>query len=433
MPVPPPGIRCPITSPVSSPPDVAGIAPVAGGPLRSSEDTADANASATTSWDWLLGRERRSRVRVLHSGISFLTYLTGGAVVGWATSIGGISWSLYLSWASTLAVVCLAFFVLARSRIGLRIHDATFTEIQIIWGLVVIDWAYAMCGPWRSSVLLPMIMVINFGTLTLSMRGLMRITAIAILSLAATIIWLHLAGPTRYEDLRIDLANLAFVTAITPGAALLSARFGIIRKQLKTQRLQLQSALARIEEIAILDPLTSIPNRRHMLTMLASEKERLRRGGTPFTIALIDLDRFKQVNDVYGHGRGDTVLRRFADLATAEIRENDVIARWGGEEFLLLAPNTGDEGMRVLLERIRTRLRATAYDGLPADFNVTVSVGMACAIAGESIERLVERADQALYRAKGLGRDRIEEACMPPASQASPAPPEQQVLMDVIQ
>ena len=77
------------------------------------------------------------------------------------------------------------------------------------------------------------------------------------------------------------------------------------------------------------------------------------------------------------------MLRRFADLATARIRENDVIARWGGEEFLLLAPNTDKAGMRVLLKRIRSRLRVTAYDGLPADFCITVSVGVACATVGE--------------------------------------------------
>ncbi|MFT3801003.1 MAG: GGDEF domain-containing protein [Burkholderiaceae bacterium] len=370
-------------------------------------------------WHWLLGREKRSRVRVQHSAISFLTYLTGGVVVAWGTSIGGVPGSLYLPWAITLAIVCVGFFALARSRIGLRLHDATFTEIQIIWGLIVIDWAYAICGAWRSSVLLPMILVINFGTLTLSRRRLMRVTLTGILSLAATIAWLHHRGPLRHADLWVDLANLAFVIAITPSAALLSARFGDIRRQLKTQRLQLENALARIEEIAILDPLTGLPNRRHMLSLMAAEIERQARGGEPFTIALIDLDRFKQVNDSYGHGRGDTVLRGFADIARAEIRESDVLARWGGEEFLLLAPNTDCASMRILLERIRAALQAAAYEGLPADFRITASAGMACATLGEPPERLLERADEALYRAKRLGRDRIEDAGELPVGEAA--------------
>ncbi|MFT4099737.1 MAG: GGDEF domain-containing protein [Burkholderiaceae bacterium] len=381
--------------------------------------TTPADPAGPGAWDWLLGREKRNRVRVQHSAISFLAYLTGGVVVAWGTSIGGVPGSLYLPWAITLAIVCLGFFALARSRIGLRIHDATFTEIQIIWGLIVINWAYAICGAWRSSALLPMILVINFGTLTLSGRRLMRVTIIAILSLAATIALLHHRGPPRHADLWIDLANLAFVIAITPCAALLSARVGGTRRQLKIQRLQLERALARIEEIAILDPLTGLPNRRHMLGLMAAEIERQARGGAPFTIALIDLDRFKQVNDSYGHGRGDTVLRGFADIARTEIRENDVLARWGGEEFLLLAPNTDCASMRILLERIRAALRTTAYEGLPADFHLTISVGVASATLGEPTERLIERADEALYRAKRLGRDRIEDAGELPVSEAA--------------
>ncbi len=370
-------------------------------------------------WDWLLGRERRTRVRVLQSGISFLTYLTGGLVAAWGTSVGVVLESLFVPWAIAVGIACLLFFALARSRIGLRIHDAPFTEVQILWGVLAIDWAYAMCGAWRSSALLPLVMAANFGAMTLSGRRLMRITMIAIVSLAATIALVHYKGLHQLDDLWLDLSNLAFVSAILPCAALLSARFGAVRKQLKTQRARLEEALARIEEIAILDPLTGIPNRRHMLTVMAAEMSRMSRGATAFTIALIDLDRFKQVNDSYGHGRGDNVLRHFAELSMSQLRQTDVLSRWGGEEFLLLAPNTAGDEMQLLLERIRARLLAVCHEGLPSDYRLTVSVGLASAVVGEPIERLLERADQALYCAKRLGRDRIEEAV--PASTAATA------------
>ena len=367
-------------------------------------------APAAGRWDGLLGQERRTRARVQQSAISFLTYLTGGLVAAWGTSVGVVSLELFIPWAIMVTVSSIAFFALARSRAGLRIHDATFTEAQILWGVFAIDWAYAMCGAWRSSALLPLVMAINFGTLTLNGGRLMRVTAIAILSLAATIAVMHGLGWHRLEDLWLDLSNLAFVSAITPCAALLSARFGAVRQQLKAQHLQLEQALARIEEIATRDPLTGIPNRRYTLDVLAVETDRLARGGKPFTVALIDLDHFKRVNDTHGHGRGDAVLRRFAELSGAEIRKTDVIARWGGEEFLLVSPDTDTVGARALLDRIRGSLKVTVHDDLPAGFRLTVSIGLACAVPGESIERLLERADQSLYRAKRLGRDRIEEA-----------------------
>lgn len=395
---------------MSAPPDFAcastSVSPVGAG-LAALEP-------AAISWVWLLGREPRTRVRVQQSGISFLTYLTGGLVAAWGTAIGVIPRELFLPWAITLTIACFLFFFLARSRFGLRLHDATFTEIQILWGFVAINWAYAMCGAWRSSALLPLVMAINFGALTLNGRRLTRITILAIASLAVTITLMHLGGPPRPEDLWLDLSNLAFVMAITPCAALLAARFGAFRLQLKSQRLQLQDALARIEEIATLDPLTGLANRRHTEAAMATEMARLLRGGPPFTIALIDLDRFKFVNDTYGHGRGDFVLRRFAELANAELRQGDLLGRWGGEEFLLLAPNTDAEGMHWLLGRIRASLSAASYEGLPEQYRVKASVGLATVIVGESIDRLLERADEALYRAKRLGRDRVEEAEGPP-------------------
>lgn len=380
---------------------------------RDDLDGIAAQGEITPRWNWLFSQNRRTRVRVQQSGISFLTYLSGSLVLAWGTSVGAIPPAHFRIWASVLALACLVFFVIARSRIGLRISDAGFTEIQILWGVLTIDAAYAICGEWRSAMLLPMVMAINFGTLSLSGQRMIRVTVMTIVSLGATIALMHAFAPMPLREWRIDIANFAMVTAIIPCAALLSARFGQVRHKLRSQRFALERAIAQIEKMARFDALTGVTNRGHMHTILLTEQQRYERYGEPFTIALLDLDNFKRVNDTYGHGRGDEVLRTFARCAASVLRQSDQLARWGGEEFLILAPAADQGTMYALLERLRTRLRATSHDGLPIDFRISTSCGIAMASQGEPLEELLERADEALYRAKRRGRDRIEEAPPP--------------------
>lgn len=172
---------------------------------------------------------------------------------------------------------------------------------------------------------------------------------------------------------------------------------------------------AELERLATTDALTRAFNRSHLLPALATEMNRSVRAGNSMSVLLMDLDRFKSVNDEFGHAVGDQVLCRFVDVVRASTRSFDVLVRRGGEEFELVMPNTGSvEGYRVA-ERIRMRLAEAPLvirEGLA--IGQTVSVGLATWDGRESAEALDHRADKAMYEAKRRGRNRTVIASMPP-------------------
>jgi diguanylate cyclase (GGDEF)-like protein len=157
------------------------------------------------------------------------------------------------------------------------------------------------------------------------------------------------------------------------------------------------------------DPLTGLPNRRSLTTELEREHALARRGRPAFSVLLLDVDHFKAVNDDRGHQAGDMVLAEIADRLRARARTSDVVGRWGGEEFLIVAPDTSATGAVSLAEDLRAAVSESAIeiDGKPV--TVTASVGVA-AWERETVEELVARADQALYEAKKAGRDRVVSA-----------------------
>ncbi|MEO6952919.1 MAG: diguanylate cyclase [Polyangia bacterium] len=172
-----------------------------------------------------------------------------------------------------------------------------------------------------------------------------------------------------------------------------------------------KQAEARLREQATRDPLTSISNRRDLLEHGANELDRARRYGRHFSAALLDIDRFKLVNDAHGHAAGDAALMQVVELAQRLLRASDLIGRWGGEEFVVLLPETDLAKAATVLDRIRAALADTKLT-LPggAPVRVTVSIGVAEWTGIEGLESLVERADAACYQAKRLGRNRTEQA-----------------------
>ncbi|WP_158508762.1 GGDEF domain-containing response regulator [Gemmatirosa kalamazoonensis] len=168
---------------------------------------------------------------------------------------------------------------------------------------------------------------------------------------------------------------------------------------------------ARLAQLATTDPLTALLNRRALTERLTREMERALRNDSSVALLLIDLDHFKRVNDTHGHLVGDAVLRDVAELLISGVRGSDFVGRFGGEEFLVVLPDTDDDGAAAFAERIRERVEAHSFagrDGAPP-LHMTASIGVATFPAAliESVEDLFARADAALYRAKAEGRNRV--------------------------
>ncbi|MDD2660013.1 MAG: bacteriohemerythrin [Methylococcales bacterium] len=170
---------------------------------------------------------------------------------------------------------------------------------------------------------------------------------------------------------------------------------------------QLQITLVELDRLASTDKLTGAWNRRRLEEAVVNEMDRLRRYGHPLSMLIIDIDFFKKVNDDYGHVAGDQVLALLAAIIRSSYRATDALTRWGGEEFVVLNPNTTLLTSAILAERLRERI---AGEDFPEVKNITVSIGVAECVNGETWEQWFKRADDALYQAKVGGRDRVQLA-----------------------
>ncbi|MEQ8442103.1 MAG: diguanylate cyclase [Alphaproteobacteria bacterium] len=165
-----------------------------------------------------------------------------------------------------------------------------------------------------------------------------------------------------------------------------------------------------LEKLATTDSLTEVWNRRSFMDRLQREIHRAHRFEQSLTVAMMDADHFKSVNDTYGHPVGDQVLIGIAKAAKKRLRDIDIIGRLGGEEFALCLTQTSGKGGHIVADRIREDIEAMMFDGGRKDFGVTVSVGLAEWRRGETATGVLERADQALYEAKHGGRNQVKTA-----------------------
>ena len=166
----------------------------------------------------------------------------------------------------------------------------------------------------------------------------------------------------------------------------------------------------QIRDLAVTDPLTGLSNRRALFDQFSYELARSRRSGGSVSVCIMDLDHFKQINDRYGHGAGDRVLERVAEILKGSLRETDRVGRIGGEEFMLLMPETDLNGAALVVERCRKGIEAQRISLADAWISVTASFGVACVQGGEALgeEQVFCQADKALYHAKEKGRNRVE-------------------------
>jgi diguanylate cyclase (GGDEF)-like protein len=180
-----------------------------------------------------------------------------------------------------------------------------------------------------------------------------------------------------------------------------------LQRRLSEKNAALKAAVERIEVMANRDELTGLANRRAITAWLAEQIEAAGRTGAPLSVAILDIDHFKRINDTYGHHAGDRTLQIFGQIAAATIRSADRIGRYGGEEFLLVLVGAPLDTAKEPLERIRKALAAHRWDAIEAGLRVTITIGVAQHAPSESAEELIRRADMALYLGKESGRDRL--------------------------
>lgn len=254
-----------------------------------------------------------------------------------------------------------------------------------------------------ANILVDLIFIIVFYTATPN-RYLFRVIPAVLLSLGDIIL-------IRVSGLQVSLIDLRSVTA----ALILGNLTGIIisvhlytyrRQQFKAQHEE-QLARREIERLATLDGLTQVLNRRRFMELAETEFQRFRRYQHPFSLLLIDLDHFKQINDSYGHSAGDAVLREFCSLTQSLIRQNDLLGRLGGEEFAILLPETQADYALQFASRMREHCEQLSVQNRGRVIRVTASIGVTQVQAQDAaLEDTFHRADQGLYYVKANGRNK---------------------------
>jgi diguanylate cyclase (GGDEF)-like protein len=215
-----------------------------------------------------------------------------------------------------------------------------------------------------------------------------------------------LAGYANIDVEFETLLGIAFALMMS-GGLMLAWEALRLQDRLLDNRRELETVLERVQEMALRDELTGVHNRRYLMEVLERQKALADRNDETFTICYCDLDNFKRLNDEHGHAVGDIALRKFAQLASAAVRNVDYVARFGGEEFVLVLVGAQASVATKVAERLVAKTKQLEIRDTPKDYALSVSIGIATYRADEAIDVVLGRADQALYEAKKAGRDRV--------------------------
>jgi diguanylate cyclase (GGDEF)-like protein len=360
--------------------------------------------------DALLTTDVHQRIRLKQCGRATLLTLASCVSMAYAVATGDAP----LAPTSLIIVIAAlgftGFFATIRMGANRRFGDPSLTQPQMLFAIACAAVAYALIGALRGGVFPILMVVLSFGMFALRPRQMTRVTLFALAAFGAAMILMARRRPDVYLP-AIEIGHFFMLAVMMPALSLLAGELSRLRARLHRQKRELSKALLKIQDLAIRDELTGLINRRQMLELMAQEHQRCMRTGRPFCIAMLDLDYFKEVNDRHGHAAGDAVLQAFANAVQGSIRIGDIVARWGGEEFVLMLADTALPAAQGGVERVRECVQAlrVAVPGPrgPTEVGVTVSIGLTDHRSGETVAQLLERADLALYRAKSQGRNQL--------------------------
>jgi diguanylate cyclase (GGDEF)-like protein len=356
--------------------------------------------------DLLLGTDRAMRLRLAQTGLALLLMLMGMAVVLWAAWVlDRPRGPLYVWTLSSLFAIVMVYMAI-RCGWSRRFKDPSLTLPQMAIAIVCSATGYALMGPVRAIAFPNLLIILMFGMFGLGTISALGISIYALLAFGLSMALMASISPDVYPP-TVELAHFMMLVIVVPAVSVLAGRLSRIRRRLGEQKQELTVALEQIQLMAAHDDLTGLLNRRHMVVLLEQETQRSLRSGQGFCLALIDMDHFKRVNDRYGHAAGDEVLRAFADTAQVVLRRSDVLARWGGEEFVLMQSATGMSLAGATMERLREQVAKLAPVFGEDVLQISFSAGLTEHRSGECVNQTLERADRLLYDAKAQGRNRV--------------------------
>lgn len=355
---------------------------------------------------------RNQRLRQRRLGMSFLSYQATLAVVILCWLVELVPAHVVIEFFLLSLLINGAFLLLIHLNINLRFRDPSMTSAQMVASLLPPIWVmyFLEVAQARTIFLLIAIVPALYGILALRTRQFLFVAVAYLVLYGGLVLAIWLTRPALImEKLSIEIIQVLAFALVMGQIAIIGGYISGLRKEVRERNQELRVAMQQIRELAHVDELTGVANRRRLMDVLTSEINRCRRSRSPLSIALLDIDHFKRINDRFGHPAGDAILRRVACSVDERKQDIDCFGRYGGEEFMMILPQTDLKGARTKAERICQSLRETSCDSLQKGLQITASVGVAQYRDSELAEDVIQRADEALYQAKTTGRDRVTD------------------------
>ncbi len=286
-----------------------------------------------------------------------------------------------------------------------KLDEDTVVLCRALWcNLGAVTLAVLVPDTIRLLLLVVPLFSVVYAAIHLARSQVMLVVLITAVLYALCVLYLFAFGRV---DVEFELMSGTAFAMMLGGVMLLASDMQSLRDSLMERNHDLRETIERLQDMALKDDLTRLHNRRSIMEILARQKALADRGQQAFTLCYADLDHFKTINDRFGHAVGDVALRQFAELAQSVVRNVDYVARFGGEEFLLVLVDADEQMASQVAHRLAERTREMWVPGTDENFSLTVSVGITRYRSGERVDDVISRADDALYDAKHGGRDRV--------------------------
>lgn len=360
-------------------------------------------------------------LRVKRQLMGFVSYLMFVLPLMYSVQQGWVRFGYagLAAFAAVAVAVNIVFFLAIRTGYSTRFEDPSLAMPQIMVAVMLALVMSYYADEARVVTLMLFFTAFFFGVFSMTTRHYLMMTAVTAVGYAIMLALKFPESLRSSETFRVELLHLLMLVIVLLWMSLLGGYIARLRGSLAQKKDALALALVRLKELASHDELTGVYNRRHLMEILEQQKERAERYGEAFSACILDLDHFKQLNDLHGHQVGDEALCEFSSRMRLQARRMDAIGRaplestfgrYGGEEFLLLLPHTDMDGAALCVDRLRTETHANPINTSAGMLQLTFSAGVAAYRLGESVVQMLNRADAALYRAKAAGRDRVEIA-----------------------
>ena len=385
---------------------------------RERQQLARPSEKAAAEQDRVTRERARQRIRRRRLGLGALGWLVASIVTvfSWSMGLLDVSLNAVIAMLILILVVQLGHYWSIRSGFNLRLADPSLTMPHLLFAAAMGLWVISRASEARPVLLLLYVMVMLYGLFGLKARDYLALAILACGGLGMIVAW-DISSGRHASGIQLMVLEWIIFSAVMLWMAFIGSYVSGLRDNLRQRNQDLANLGRRMKHLSEHDELTQMPNRRRLIEQLEQAQDSAHRHGIGFSVAMFDLDHFKQVNDTHGHGVGDEVLEQFADRVRQCMRGHDQahqvdesmadIGRFGGEEFLAILPDTDLAGAERAAKRQLERVRSEPFSTAAGPVNCTASAGVAEHRAGESLESLLSRADRALYAAKANGRDRV--------------------------